>query len=68
MEMHSVESSNISSIGWDTENGLVVKFTSGKSYAFASVPFDVFNELREAESKGQYFAANIKGRYYSVKL
>jgi hypothetical protein len=68
MEMQEVKSSNISSIGWDAQSGLVVKFSTGKSYQYASVPFHVFSDLQEAPSKGQYFAANIKGRYEGIKL
>lgn len=58
------ESSNISAIGFDKSNGeLLVEFKSGKTYCYSGVPATEFKALLKAESKGKYFAANIKGQY-----
>ena len=59
-----VESSAILAIGHDAPKLiLAVQFKSGAIWHYATVERFVFNELRDALSIGQYFAANIKGKY-----
>ena len=68
MQMYPVESSNIARIGWDAESGLRIEFKpSGAAYTYPGVSFDVWNDFQESESKGKFFAANIKGKYEGVK-
>lgn len=69
MERIPVDSSNISSIGFDEEsNTLEVEFRSGAIYQYFDVPLAVFEGLSDADSKGQYFAQHIKGYYRYVNI
>lgn len=67
MEMISVQSSDIASIGY--ENGtLHVQFHKGGLYAYFDVPEQVYLGLLSAPSKGKYLHAHIKNRYHYSKL
>lgn len=67
MNMISVESSNLRSVGY--ENGtLYVSFHSGSTYSYDGVPQSVYENLLNAPSKGKYFNTNIKNRYPYRKL
>ena len=71
--MLPVESSNIQEIGYSPGpagklGNLYVKFTTGNTYAYEDVPGDVWQELLDAESKGQYFAAHIRRWYRFHKI
>ncbi len=65
MQMVSVSSSNIASIGYE-DNTLYIQFNSGGLYSYCNVPLSVYNSLMSADSKGKYFHAHIKD-YYSYK-
>jgi len=69
-EMHYVDSSNIEAIGYDpATQELHVRFLkSGETYVYYSVEEWVFNEIMQADSKGQYLNLNIKGQYDFGKL
>lgn len=60
-------SSNVEAIGFQPHAGdkgtLTVKFKGGKDYTFKSVPLSVWEDFRDAESKGSYFAKHIKGKF-----
>ncbi len=47
---------------------LYITFTSGITYAYKSVPLDIVNMLKVAESKGKYFNRFIKGRFKYSRL
>lgn len=49
-------------------NMLTITFTSGGKYKYDSIPEDVIDGLWNAESAGQYFHRNIKGKYVATKL
>ena len=69
MERIPVDSSNISSIGFDeASNTLEIEFHSGAIYQYFDVPFNVYQEIRESSSIGQYFAQHIKGYFRFVKV
>lgn len=69
MERKPVSSSNISSIGYDKDSStLEIEFHSNAVYQYFDVPPNVYKELMEAGSKGQYFAQHIKGHYRYVKV
>lgn len=69
MDRIPVDSSNISSIGFDEESStLEVEFHSGAVYQYFDVPLNVYEGLMNASSKGQYFAQHIKGYYRFVKV
>lgn len=73
MKLITVKSSNISQIGFEEgktisfnqrpRNILRIVFTSGITYDFYNVPKDIYEDLLDAHSIGQYFHQNIKNRY-----
>jgi len=69
MEREVVSSSNIRSIGYDSDSmTLEVEFNSGAVYQYQGVPQSEYDALMNAGSKGTHFNANIKNRYPSSKL
>lgn len=62
-------SSNIRSIAHGGDK-LVVEFNTGSKYQYSGVSVQVFRDFQDATSKGEFFAANIKGNpnYPSQKL
>jgi hypothetical protein len=70
MEMITVSSTNLSSVGYEEESlTLRVEFLNGTSYEYYNVPKEVFEELLNSSSKGQYLNSNIKkGGYPYSKL
>ena len=69
MERENVNSSNLASIGYNSENKtLEVEFKHGGIYQYLNVPEDIFNELMSAQSHGVYFSANIRNDYEFSKL
>jgi hypothetical protein len=58
------DSSNIARIRYLSEQSILeIEFKKGLVYQYFDVPENVFEQLKSANSKGQYFAANIKGSY-----
>jgi len=56
------ESSNIVRFSYDSESSvLIIEFRSGGTYQYFDVPESVFDGMKGAGSKGQYFAQNIRG-------
>jgi len=69
MERTSVSSSNIGAVGYEAEtNTLEVEFLNGSVYQYAGVSVDEYEAMMNADSKGKYLNANIKGRYSFTKL
>lgn len=61
MERIPVESSNLASVGYDSDSlTLEIEFNSGGIYQYFTVPQDVYHGLMSAGSKGSYFHQNIK--------
>ena len=66
MEMESVTSSLIASIGW--ENGILrVEFANGDSWDYLGVDEATFRSVVNAPSVGKAFLARIKGHYRAEK-
>lgn len=64
MPMTPVVSSNIDSIGYnEVVEVLVIKFKSGKVYAYRNVPKDKYEGLMNANSVGGYFNSEIKQKF-----
>jgi hypothetical protein len=59
MEMYKVDSSNIAFIGW-ADSKMVVEFKNGSKYEYPGVDEKLFKCFLAAESKGKFFAQNIK--------
>lgn len=66
MERNPVQSSNLSSVGYDANNMIIeIEFNNGGVYQYFGVPEHIFNELMSAGSKGVYFDQNIKKAGYT---
>lgn len=56
------ESSNIARFAYDRSSSVLsIEFKKGGCYQYFEVPEAVFESMSFADSKGQYFAQNIKG-------
>lgn len=67
MNRISVDSSCLSSVGY--ENGILeVEFNHGAVYHYLNVPESKYDELVSASSIGQYFNANVKYNYETVRV
>ena len=67
--MEQVESTLIKEISYDasTQTLTVVFVNSEDVYEYRGVPASVYEELKNAESKGSYFVKNIKDKYEFTK-
>ena len=64
MEMISVDSSNVRSVGFDDDSStLQVEFLNGSLYQYFDVPRQIFDGLLAAGSVGSYLHNNVKGVY-----
>ena len=69
MDIVSVDSSNIATVGYDEDSStLQVEFHNGGIYQYFDVPENLFLQLRDSESPGGFLAANIKGSYRYSKV
>ena len=58
------ESSNIAGFCYtETDQVLTVEFNSGSRYNYYDVPESIYEEIKNADSKGKYLNAQIKGVY-----
>jgi hypothetical protein len=56
------DSSNITRFGYDKRSSVLsIEFKKGGSYQYFDVPEAVFDAMKSADSKGQYFAQKVKG-------
>lgn len=64
MKRVAVDSSNLASVGYDSNNKLLeVEFNSGSIYEYFNVPEQEHLNLMSAQSHGKYFIANIRNDY-----
>jgi hypothetical protein len=69
MNREAVSSSNIAEIGYDEDRRVLeVLFHSGSVYQYFDVSPQIFGELRQASSIGQYVNSNIKGVYRYARV
>lgn len=69
MQRTDVESSNIRSIGYDSNTRVLeVEFTSGKVYQYPNVPAEAHTDLMKADSVGSFFARNIRAKYNGAPI
>lgn len=69
MRRQQVQSSSLKSVGYSArQQVLEVEFQAGSVYQYKDVPPEVHQALMAAESKGSYFAANIRDKYPFVLL
>jgi len=59
-----VDSAAISDIRYDQDRAkLFVRFIDGDEYVYVGVPGEVHRSFVDADSKGQFFAYEIRDRY-----
>lgn len=69
MKMIPVSSSNLASVGYDSETRTMrVEFRNDAVYDYHNVPQEEFEGLINASSKGSYLHQNIKDRYSYSKI
>ena len=66
-EIVEVESSTIKTIAYEGDI-LTIQFFNGATYQYVEVPYNIFEELKFAQSVGKYFHANIRGEFESEKI
>lgn len=72
-DIHVPKSSTVAFFGVDREHKMLfVQFIgspnrAGGAYLYTQVPADVLDRMVESPSVGSYFAAEIRGKYASVK-
>jgi len=65
MERLPVQSSNLSSVGYDPDSlTLEIGFNNGGIYQYSGVPQEVYEGLMNASSKGTFFHHFIKNGGY----
>ena len=69
MDWIIVDSSTMSRMAFDqVRKVLSVEFKNGTRYEYFDVPAVVFEQMKGAGSKGQFLAANIKGRFRYARV
>ena len=69
VQMYATTSSNLKAFGHDAEEQrLHVEFKGGGLYAYDGVSEELFNQLRDAESKGKFFHAEIQNKFKFRKI
>ena len=68
MRKFSVQSRAISSVGYNTNNTLEVRFTSGNTYRFFNVPQETVEKMLSCDSIGSFFSQNISGKFLSRRV
>ena len=69
MDRIPVESSNVSSIGYDAaSNTLEVAFHNGSVYQYADVPASVYHAFMEAPSKGRFVHQHLTNQFRYTKI
>jgi lysyl-tRNA synthetase class 2 len=69
MRREAVESTTMKSVGYESKSKVLeIEFGSGVVYQYLEVPKKVYEGLRRAESKGQYFNGEIRDEYEFVRV
>lgn len=67
-EMIFVDSSSIEAFGYDNDTmELHVSFLSGAYYIYSGVPREIFDSLRNVQSKGSFLERGIKNKFRFTK-
>lgn len=62
--MEPAQSTTIGLHGYHPESQtMLVQFKNGRVYSYSGVPPEIYQQYRNSESQGSFFANNIKGRY-----
>jgi hypothetical protein len=66
IERQPVQSTVLAAVGYDAARQfLEIEFHSGAIYRYLEVPEEIHRRLLAAESKGQFFSANIRNKFRS---
>ena len=69
MERASINSTMITSIGYDSSTGtLEIEYKDGSVWQYYDFPETMWNEFQYAESQGKYWHRNIKGRFVEARV
>jgi hypothetical protein len=69
MNRNPVRSSNIQSIGYDSDAKILeVEFHGGGIYKYSNVPETIFQGFMRAHSKGTYLHDRIRDKYPCKKI
>jgi hypothetical protein len=64
MKVHSVESSTLTTVAYDSNlETLQLQFRDGSIYTYSRIPAEIYAALLGAPSKGTYFNSNIRGKF-----
>jgi hypothetical protein len=64
-----VDSSSLRSVGYDASTStLEVEFHNGSVYHYCPVPKEMWQSLRRAKSKGQYFQAFVRDHFETRRV
>jgi hypothetical protein len=67
--MTGIDSASILRLSYDeAETLLEVEFHNGGIYQYLDVPIYIWEEFKQAGSKGQYLNSSIKGMYRFIKI
>lgn len=65
----SFESSTISRFGYDEgSRTLTIEFKKSGSYNYFDVPGSVFEQMKQASSKGSFFSSHVKPSFRYARL
>ena len=69
MNREPVESSDLSSVGYDlSTKTLEIEFNSGGVYQYFDVPEDIYEDLMKAPSHGKFLARRVKNRFIPQRI
>jgi len=64
-----VTSASLAAFGFDSATEtLEVEFQNERVYRYYGVPWSVFADLQQADSKGRFFNSHIRNRYPYVRV
>lgn len=68
MDLIYVDSSNVDQIGYDEQEGEIhVIFKNGGHYIYSGVTYDIWEQFRDAPSKGQFVNGEFKAKGYPYR-
>ena len=69
MNKFPVTSASLAAVGFDSATQtLEVEFQNERIYRYYGVPYAVFADLEQADSKGRFFNSQIRNRYPYVRV
>jgi hypothetical protein len=68
-ETETPKSKNIKQYGYrGSDESLVVEFVHGGIYEYPGLPYELFQEMRAADSPARFFHARIKNQYRALRV